>query len=87
MKMCGYAYTKADPTPACRARTPMFEIFCGSNFGTFDSITCINFIVINRQCLQYVFYSLPSPQKVCVKGHQNNLQTSKTIPRPLFLNF
>ena len=45
------------------------------------------------QCLQYVFYLLISLQKhrVCVKGHQNNLQTSKIIPRrdraPRFLNF
>ena len=44
------------------------------------------------QCSQYVFYSLLSLQKqrVCVKGHQNNLQTSKIIPRrgraPWFLN-
>ena len=54
--------------------------------------TRINFIVINMQCLQYVFYSLLSLQKhrVCVKGHENNLQTSKIIPRrdraPRFLN-
>ena len=41
-------------------------------------------IVINIQCLQYVFYSLLSllqKHRVCVKGHQNNLQTSKIIPR------
>ena len=45
--------------------------------------TQFNFIVINMQCLQYVFYSLFSLQKhrVCLKGYQNNLQTSKTIPR------
>ena len=51
--------------------------------------------VINLQCLQYVFYSLLSLQKhrVFVKGHQNNLQTSKVnvIPRrdsaPRFWNF
>ena len=42
-----------------------------------------NFIVINKQCLQCAFYSLLSLQKhrVCVKGHQINLQTSKIIPR------
>ena len=35
------------------------------------------------QCLQYVLYSLRSLQNhsICVKGHQNNLQTSKIIPR------
>ena len=51
--------------------------------------TRINFILINMQCLQYVFYSLLSLQKhrVCVKGHQNNLQTSKIIPCPQVLKF
>ena len=50
--------------------------------------TQFNFIVINMQCLQYVFYSLFSLQKhrVCLKGYQNNLQTSKTIPRRDNLN-
>ena len=53
--------------------------------------TRINFIVINMQCYN-VLNSLRSLQKhrICVKGHQNNLQTSKIIPRrdsaPQFLN-
>ena len=60
-------YTKA----LCKG-APQFEIFYGCIFGKFDSITRINFIVINMQCLQYVFYALLSLQKhrVCVKGHQ-----------------
>ena len=75
--------TKADPAPAHRARAPLFENFSWCIFEIFDSKTRINFIVINRQCLQYVLYSLRSLQKhrICVKGHQNNLQTSKIIPR------
>ena len=74
---------KADPAPVRRARAPLFEIFYWCIFGNFNSLLSINFIVINMQCLQYVFYSLLSLQehRVCVKGHQNNLQTSKTIPR------
>ena len=42
------------------------------------------------QRLQYLFYSLLSIQehtRVCVKRHQNYLQTSKTIPRPPVLKF
>ena len=91
MRMC--IYSKADPAPARRAHAPLFEIFYWCNFGNFDSITHKNFIVINMQCLQNVFYSLLSLQKrrVCVKGHQNNLQNSNTIPHrdraPRFLNF
>ena len=84
----------ADPAPfAGRAPPPLFDIFYGCIFGNFDSLTSINLIVINMQCLQYVFNSLLSLQehRVCVKGHQNNLQTSKIIPRrdraPRFLNF
>ena len=48
-----------------------------------DCITRINFIVINMLCLQCVFYSLVSliNYRVCVKGHHNDLQTSKIIPR------
>ena len=51
-------------------------------FFNFDSITCINFIVINMLFLQCVFYSLLSliKNRVCVKGHQNILQASKIIP-------
>ena len=76
-----------------RVHTPLFEFFNGCIFGNFYSITRINFFVIAMQCLQYVFYSLLSLQKhrVCMKGHQNNLQTSKSIARrdhaPQFLNF
>ena len=68
---------------------PCLKFFHGCIFGNFDFIICINFIVINMQCLQYVFYSLISLQKdrVYVKGHQNNLQTSKIIPRPPVLKF
>ena len=57
-----------------------------------ESIIHINFIVINMQCLLYAFNYLLLLQKhkVCVKGHQNNLQNPKTIPRldraPRFLN-
>ena len=71
-----------------RQRTPP----CLNIFEIFDSKTRINIIVINMQCTQYVLYSLLSLQKqrVCVKGHQNNLQTLKIIPRrgraPWFLN-
>ena len=62
------------------ARPPVWNIFFFENF---DRRTRINFIVINMQCLQRVFYSHLSLQKhrVCVKGHQNNLQTSKSILR------
>ena len=90
---CKYIYSKADLAPARRAHAPLFEIFYWCIFWNFDSKTHKHFIVINMQCLQYVFYSLLSLQKhrVCVKGHQNNLQTSNTIPRrdraPRFLNF
>ena len=61
-------------------------------FEKFDSITRIKSFVLNMQCFQYVLYSLFSLQKhrVCVNGHQNNLQTSKIIPRrdraPRFFN-
>ena len=61
-------------------------------FFYFESIIRINFIVINMQCLLYAFNYLLLLQKhkVCVKGHQNNLQNPKTIPRldraPRFLN-
>ena len=59
-------------------------------FENFDSITHINFIVINTQCLQYVFYSLLLLQKhrICVKGHQTTDLKNYTgpWPRPLFLN-
>ena len=85
--------TKADPAPAHRARAPLFENFSWCIFEIFDSKTRINFIVINMQCLQYVLYSLRSLQKhrICVKGHQNNLQTYKnytaTGPRPPVLKF
>ena len=46
---------KADQAPAHRACAPLFE--------NVDSITCINFIVINMQCLQHVFHSLRALQK------------------------
>ena len=61
----------------------LFKIFYECIFWNFNFTTRINFIVINMQCLLYVFYSLLSLQKhrVCVKGHQNNFQTSKIIPR------
>ena len=84
-------HSKADPAPA--APPPPFKIFFGGGFGNFDFITRINFIVINMQCLQYVFYSLLllQKQRVCVKGHQKKFQTSKIIPRwdcaPRFLYF
>ena len=73
-----YIYTKTDPAPAHRARAPRLKIF-----EIFDSKTRINFIVINMQCLLFVPYSLLSLKKhrVCVKGHQNNFQTTKIIPR------
>ena len=56
---------------------PLLENFKGCIFENYESITRTNFIEINMQCLQYLFYSLLSLQKhrVCVKGHQNNLQT------------
>ena len=52
-------------------------------FEKFDSITRIKSFVLNMKCFQYVLYSVFSLQKhrVCVNGHQNNLQTSKIIPR------
>ena len=49
-------------------------------------IRCNNLILVNRQCLQYVFYSLFSLRKdrICMwKGHQNNRQTkNSTAPGP-----
>ena len=87
------SYPKADPAPARRARVPLFVTFYECILGLSDSITRINFIVINMQCVQYVFYSLRSllNNRVCVKGLQKNLQTSRIIPRrdrtPRFLNF
>ena len=58
-----------------RTRCPpsLFEIFLGCVFVHFYAITRINFIVINMQCLQYVFYSLLSLQKhrICVKGQKD----------------
>ena len=76
-------YAKADPAPAHRARVPLFEIFHVFIFENFECRTRINFIVINMQCLQCVFYSLISLQKymICEKGHQINIQTSRIIPR------
>ena len=41
--------TEADPAPAHRAPPPPFEIFKGFFWENFDSITRINFIVINMQ--------------------------------------
>ena len=76
-----------------RRPPPPFKIFYGCIFGNFDSMTHRNLIVINIIRFQYVLYSLLALQKprIRVKGHQNNLQTSKTIPRrdraPRFLNF
>ena len=56
--------SNADPAPAHRACMPLFENFKGVLLKMFEnSITRINFIVINMQCLQYVFYSLLSLQK------------------------
>ena len=74
---------KAHPVPEHRARAPLFDNFYGCIFENFDSKTRINFIVSSMQCLQNLFYSLLSLQKhrVCVKGHQNNHQTSNFIPR------
>ena len=56
---------KVDPASAHRMHAPPFEIFkgCTGIFENFNFITHINFIVINIQCLQYVFYSLLSLQK------------------------
>ena len=69
--------SKADPELAHWASAPLLENFKGCIFENYESITRTNFIEINMQCLQYLFYSLLSLQKhrVCVKGHQNNLQT------------
>ena len=75
------AIAKADPPPAHRARAPYLKCFKGLilrvYFENFDCRTHIDFIVMNMQSLQCVFYSLLSLQKrrVCVKGHQINLQT------------
>ena len=66
-----------------RARPCLNFFFQNFIFENLDSITRINFIVINTLCLQCVFYSLLSliKQRLCVKEHQNHLQTSKIIPR------
>ena len=42
--------------------TPLFEKK-GCGFETVDCITRINLIVVNMQCLQYVFHSLLSLRK------------------------
>ena len=41
-------------------------------FFNFDCVTRIYFIVVDKQCLQYVFYSIFSlkQHRVCVKGQQ-----------------
>ena len=54
---------------------------CGGGGGVFVN-SCIYFHCIQHAMFTYVFYSLLSKQKhkVCVKGHQNNLQTpGKTV--------
>ena len=56
--------SKADPAPAHRTSDPLFEKKLGCIFENFYSITRINFIVINMQCLQYAFYSLLSLQNI-----------------------
>ena len=62
------------------ARPPVCNIIIVENI---VRRTRINIIIINMKCFQRVFYSHLSLQKhrVCVKGHQNNLQTSKSILR------
>ena len=60
----------AHPGPAHRTRiphphphpTPLFEKK-GCGFENVDCITRINLIVVNMQCLQYVFHSLLSLHK------------------------
>ena len=73
--------------------------FYGCIIGNFDFIICINYFVINMQCLQYVFYSLLSTKAlgyVWPRGIKSIFRP-KTIPRwdrpapppppPRFLNF
>ena len=66
---------------------------CGGGvFVNFDFIKCIYFHCILHAMFTYVFYSLLSLQKhkVCLKEHQNNLQTPRNIPHkgcaPRFCN-
>ena len=69
------------------ARHPVLN-FHSCIFGNFNSITRINFIVNNMQCLQYVFYSILSLQqhRVCVMGHHFKKYTAPG-PRPPVLKF
>ena len=64
--------SKADPAPAHLAHAPCTCLkFFKDIIENLDNITRINFILINMQRLQCVFYSLLSLIKhsVCVKGH------------------
>ena len=74
--------SKADPGPAHLERAPRFEKK-GVVFLNFNSVIRINLIVVNMHCLQYVLYSLFSLREgmVYVKGHQNNRQIPKILPR------
>ena len=62
--------SKADPGPAHLKRAPQFEKI-GFVFVNFNSVTRINLILVNMQCLQYVLISLLSPREGMVygKGH------------------
>ena len=56
----------------------------GIVFKNVDCIQTFTLILINIQCLQYVFYSLLLLQNIgytCVKGHQNRPKNS-TAPGP-----
>ena len=71
-------YPKADPAPAHRVWK-----FKGFIFENFETIICINFIVINIQCLQSLL-DHPKKHRICVKGHKINLLTKKLYHVPWF---
>ena len=88
-----WSSSKADPAPARRARAPLFEIFYWCIFGNFNSITRINFIVINMQCLQYVFLFSTLSTKAKGMCEEASKQSSDLknytapVPRPRVFKF
>ena len=69
------------------ARLPVL-IFYGWIFGNFDSITRINFIVINMHCLQYAFYFFSHYKSIgCMWRASKQSNYTAPGPRPRFLNF
>ena len=61
---------------------PRFKNIVGFVFVNFDCITRkYTLIVVNMQCVQYIFYSLLYESIGGVNGQQNSPQTPKFLPR------